>query len=92
MSPLVIDPAEGYVALEFLEDEAQEAERADYDAPNSDDYSEAVFAVCVGVGKKVTVCKRGDTVIVREYARQGVHISDDVVLVEAYCVLGIVSA
>jgi hypothetical protein len=91
MSSLVIEPAEGMVALEFLDEEKQEEERSGYDAPpSSDDYNEAVFAICVGVGKKVTSCKRGDTVLVRAYAREGVHVSDDVVLVEAYCVLGTV--
>jgi hypothetical protein len=91
MSNLVIEPAEGMIALEFLDDEKQEETRPKYDAPpSSDAYNEAVFAICVGVGKKVTTCKRGDTLVVRAYAREGVRVSDDVVIVEAYCVLGTV--
>jgi hypothetical protein len=91
MSNLVIEPAEGMIALEFLDDEKQEETRPQYDAPSSsDDYNEAVFAICVGVGKKVTNCKRGDTVVVRAYARHGVKVDDDVVIVESYCVVGTV--
>lgn len=88
MTNLVIEPAEGFVALEFLDDEKQDEERNQYAEPGSDSYNEALFAVCVGVGKKVTVCKRGDTVVVRAYAREGIHVSDDVVLCESYCVVG----
>jgi hypothetical protein len=89
MSNLVIEPAEGMVALEFLDDAKQETTRPNYDAPSgSDDYNTAIFAIVVGVGKKVTNCKRGDTVVVRAYAREGIKVDDDVVIVEAYCVVG----
>lgn len=89
MSEMKIEPAEGYVALEFIEDEPESrpSPQAGSGASN-----ETCFAVCVGVGKKVTVCKTGDTVVVRSYAREnGLKISDDVSLVEAYLVVGTVA-
>lgn len=90
-----IEPAEGYVALEFLDDYEAE-EKTDPGAGSSgaigpavEDYNNVCFAMCIGVGKKVTSCKRGDTVIVRKYAREnGIKVSDDVMLVEAYLVVG----
>lgn len=85
MTAFGIEPAEGYVALEFLEPEIQTHERA---KPVSSDESDAILALCVGVGSQVTVCQRGDTVKVRPYSRQGIKVGDNVVLVEAYCVIG----
>lgn len=90
MTALGIEPAEGYVALEFLDGE----DRGDHSrpAPVSSDENEAIMAMCVGAGKKVSVCKRGDTVLVRPYARHGIRVGENVVLVEAYCVVGRVTA
>jgi hypothetical protein len=92
MSALGIEPAEGYVAIEFLDGE--DADPADHarPAPVSNDENEALMAMCVGVGKKVTTCKRGDTVLVRPYARNGIRVGDNIVLVEAYCVVGRLTA
>jgi hypothetical protein len=46
----------------------------------------------VGVGKKVTNCKRGDTVIVTKWAREGMKVSDDLVLCDCYVVKAIIKA
>jgi hypothetical protein len=91
MSALQIEPAEGMVAIEFVDDEDEEPANAQQaETPSS--YNEACFAICVGVGKKVTRCKRGDTVIVMSFARQGIKIGDDVTLCEEYVVKGVVKA
>lgn len=91
MSALQIEPAEGYVALEFLDgNEDDESPPSSRSGAQQSDSDNLVFAMCVGTGKKVTCCKRGDTVVVMPYARQGMRVSDDVVIVEAYLVKGIV--
>lgn len=95
MSTLQIEPTGDNVALEFLGDDA--AEETDQYVPNdapSVGENKLVYAMCVGVGnvdgKPVTVCKRGDTVLVDEWAKQGFKISDDVYIASSWCVKGIV--
>lgn len=95
MSTLQIEPAEGYIALEFLdevaEDDEEPEQRQGYaGAPTID--NEGLFAMVVGVGKKVTNCKRGDTVVVSKWAKEGMRIGDDVVLCDSYVVKAIVKA
>jgi hypothetical protein len=95
MSALQIEPAEGLFALEFLDDEEEETEEQNqtaqtpYPEPTP---REGCFAIVVGVGKKITGYKRGDTVIVDSYARNGLKIGNNVVLVESYLVKGKVTA
>lgn len=85
---LGIQPAENMVALRFLDDlsEEDDSEPTSGALPTYPTQSKAVAAFCVGVGKKVTVCKKGDTVLVREYARYGLSVGDNTVIVESYCV------
>lgn len=90
MSALQIEPAEGYVALEFLDDAEDDDAPPSYDSPSDD--NDGVFAMVVGVGKKVTNCKRGDTVVVSKWAKEGMRIGDDCVLCESYVVKAIVKA
>lgn len=73
-----IIPSGSNVALEFLDDDEQS------------DENECLYAMCVGVGKDVKSCKRGDTVIVDKWAREGLKVSDTVVLCESYCVRAVV--
>lgn len=77
-----IIPSGSNVALEFLD--------SDDDQPN--DENDCLYALCVGVGKDVKSCKRGDTVIVDKWAREGLKVSDTVVLCESYCVRAVVKA
>ena len=88
MTEFGIEPSEGCVAIEFLEQETASHARP---APVATDESDALLATCVGVGRGVDACKRGDTVKVRPYARNGVKLGSNVVMVEAYCVLGLAS-
>ncbi len=89
---LEVEPAEGMVALRILEDVDGDEEDAKVSPqavpyPTAEPiYNEALIALCVGAGRKVTICKRGDTVLVDKWARNGLHIDDDTVVVEAYCV------
>lgn len=89
-----ISPAEGFIAVEFLDDDEDEDERAanrrSYPTVD-DDYNEAVAAYVVGIGKKVTTCKKGDTVFVRKYARNAIHMGSTY-FVEAYCVVATVKS
>ncbi len=64
-----VEPAEGTVALKFINDE---------------------LATCEGAGRDVTICKRGDTVVVDKWARQGINIGDDIIIAAAYCVKRVV--
>lgn len=92
MTALGIEPAEGYVAIEFLDGEEKSGQSNASATPHAQDENEALMAMCVGVGKKVTTCKRGDTVLVRPFARHGVRVGENVVIVESYAVLGRVTA
>jgi len=88
-----IKPVEGYVALQLLDDESEEEREARRRASNgpSESYNEAMYAVVVGIGPKGPAgVKKGSTVLVRKYARDGLRISDDVVLVESYCIAAVV--
>jgi len=100
---LDITPVEGMVALQIVDDE-DETEREqrlasrNTNAP-SDSYNEAIVAIVVALGpnsksamgpKIPTGVKKGSTVLVRKYARDGLRIDDDTVLVETYCIVALV--
>jgi hypothetical protein len=90
-----IEPTGGYVAVTFLDDydaDEKEGEVERYDAtPANSSPSAVCFAQCDGVGKEVKRCKRGDIVLVMEYARaNGIKISDDAMLVDQWNIVGIV--
>jgi co-chaperonin GroES (HSP10) len=89
---LDIAPVEGFVALQIVDDETEEERelRKNRDYP-SDSYNEAIYAIVVGVGPKAPAgVKKGATVLVRKYARDGLRIDDDTVLVETYCIAAVV--
>lgn len=69
---LEIEPAGNQVAVQFIGSETRD---------------DAFLAVCVGAGKDVGVCARGQTVLVQKYARaNGIMVSDDTVICEEYLV------
>jgi hypothetical protein len=84
MTAFGLEPGEGYVALEFLDPEPTSHARP---KPVDNDDIDAIPALCVGIGRDVSVCQRGDTVMVRPHARNGVKVGSNVVLAEAYCVV-----
>jgi len=93
---LDIKPIEGMVALQIVDDESEEerekrlAIRANGIAP-SDSYNEAIIAIVVGIGPKGPAgLKKGSTVMVRKYARDGLRLDEDTVLVETYCIVAVV--
>ena len=88
---MTVEPAEGYVAIE--PPEAGASDGVDVDAPPGDDvYRQLVLVECVGVGKKVTRCKKGDAVFVRRWAIENAStLPGGVALVEEYAVLGTVT-
>lgn len=90
---LDITPVEGFVALQIVDDESEEEREARrrLDAPSSS-YNEAIYAIVVAVGPKAPAgVKKGVTVLVRKYARDGLRLDDDTVLVENYCIAAVVS-
>lgn len=87
MANMQIEPAEGMVALEFLDDGDEKTESYRNDPGEA---SEGIFAMCVGVGRDVKRCKRGDTVIVDKWAREGMKVGDGVILVDQWAVKGTV--
>lgn len=79
-----IKPAEGMLAVKFVDDDE------DDDGPSSSpsepmDY-EGCLAIVVAVGPKVTGAKRGDTIVCKPYARDGLKVGDDLVLIESWSV------
>lgn len=87
-----IEPAEGYVAIKLIDDEDEPESKQPSNVPTPmDAENKAVMGICMAVGKKVTCCKKGDTVFCRPYARHGLRVDDNTVLVESYCVAGRVS-
>lgn len=93
-----IRPAEGKIALQFLDDEEEEEEE-EKEQPQrgstpvmAEEPERAIPAVCVGVGPRVTVCKKGDTVLVRKYARNGgIAISAETRILDSWCVVATIA-
>lgn len=83
-------PAEGKIAVQILDDidnDEREDQASGSDEPGCDSYNEALIAVCVGVGPKVTTCKKGETVFIYKWARDsGVRVDDDTRIIDAGCV------
>jgi hypothetical protein len=91
---LDVTPVEGFVALQIIDDETEEereARRQNYNSAPSDSYNEAITALVVGVGPKAPKgVVRGAVVMVRKYARDGLRLDEDTVLVEVYCIAAVV--
>jgi len=86
-----ITPAENMLAVRFLENTEEEKTETS-EGPASvpfDRQEEAIVALVVGVGKKVTRAKKGDTVLLRDYAKYAPRVSEgsDTAIVEDYTVL-----
>jgi len=91
---LDVKPIEGMVALQLVDDETEEEREqriaSRQNAP-SDSYNEAIIAIVVGIGPKGPAgVKKGSTVMVRKYARDGLRLDADTVLVETYCIVAVV--
>lgn len=91
---LDVTPVEGYVALQIIDDETEEereARKQAYSQGPSESYNEAITALVVGVGPKAPKgVVRGAVVMVRKYARDGLRLDEDTVLVEVYCIAAVV--
>lgn len=93
---LDVTPVEGYVALQIIDDETEEEraarmQRYSQGPSTSDSYNEAITALVVGVGPKAPKgVVRGAVVMVRKYARDGLRLDEDTVLVETYCIAAVV--
>lgn len=90
-----IKPTGNQVAVQFLDDEDEEAEERGAmasNAPTSDEsYNELCYAICVGVGPEAQKgIKKGDALLVKKYARSGAHI-DDVYLIDSWAVSASIS-
>lgn len=92
--PLDVTPVEGYVALQIVDDETdeeREARRQRYSQGPSESYNEAIHAIVIGVGPKAPKgVVKGAVVLVRKYARDGLRLDEDTVLVETYCIAAVV--
>lgn len=81
-----ITPSEGKVALTFVDD--VDGDDDDRGATPSDDgvEYEGCIAIVVGVGAGVKGVKKGSTVIVSPWARDGLKVGDDTVICDSYCI------
>lgn len=75
-----LKPVRGLVVLQFLGE--SDSQSADHDS--------ACFALVVAAGTDVPA-KKGDTVLVREYAKDSTRIDDDTVITDGYAILAKVS-
>lgn len=93
-----IKPLGCQVALKIFDDGDGDDDTAEMtsgspNVPSDDSYNEAIYALVLGVGSDVQAkVKKGDTVLVRKSACNGVRVDDDVVLASEYCLLATVSA
>ena len=92
---LDIQPVEGMVALQILDDPKAKSDESDSmvsaDLPDDDSYNTALTALVIGIGPKGPAgVKKGSIVLCRGYARDGLDIGDDVVLTDSYCIAGVV--
>lgn len=90
---LDIQPVEGMVALQILDDDTDEkSERQTGMGLTPDDsYNEALHAIVIGIGPKGPAgVKKGNVVLCRGYARNGLDVGDGVVLTDVYCIAGVV--
>lgn len=88
-----IEPAEGYIAVRFIDDDkdADDVPSASSGVVPGGSYSnDACLALIVAVGAKVKA-KKGQVALLRPYARDGLKLGDGIVLVESYCIAGTVN-
>jgi hypothetical protein len=84
LSGVDIKPAEGMVAVKFVDDGDGDDDAASA-TPSEPMPYEGVLAIVLGVGAKTSV-KKGDTIVVRPYARDGLCLGDGVYLIDSYCI------
>lgn len=94
-----IEPVEGMVAIKILDDidgdyvhdnkEREESEHYGSAPPPipAEEFSEALIALVLGVGKGVKCCKKGDTVLVNPWSMTSVRIGTDERIIRADQVL-----
>lgn len=84
-----VKPAEGKVAVRFVDDEEDGKPSPSAIVPGSPESMshEGVLAIVAGVGTKVTGIKKGDTVVMRAWARDCPRVGS-LVFCDAYDVLG----
>lgn len=75
-------PAEGMVAVKFV-DEEDDADEAMPGIEEPSDPYEGVLAIVVAVGKKVDA-KKGDTVVMRSWARSGTKLGDNLYICSGF--------
>jgi len=80
-----IQPAEGKVAVKFVDDLDGDGDTTAA-APDAD--YDGLLAIVLGVGAKVSGVKKGDTVICSPWARDGLCIGDNAYMVDSYCIAG----
>lgn len=88
-----IKPADGMVAIRFLEGEDESEEhstRPGQPEPSGPHDEEACLAICVGVGADIKSCKPGDTILVRPWARHSIKVGDDTRICEGYNVVAVI--
>lgn len=80
-------PAPGKIALRFVDDGGEYVKLKDSSEshPPSDD---AVMATVVAAGAEVKGLKKGDTVLVHSYAKDGTRVDDTTVVTDSWCWIG----
>lgn len=97
MADLTIKPIGSTVAVQFLDDDDDDDDDSEspsmgMSSPVSEEsYNELCYAICIAVGPDAPKgIKRGDTLLVRESARNCMHV-DDVYFVDLWSIAGTVS-
>lgn len=84
---VAIRPTEGKVAVKFVDEDEGEGAIQSAATPMAEPVPyEGVLAVIVAVGDKVKLSK-GDTVVMRPWARSGLKLGDNLFICDAYDVV-----
>lgn len=90
MANLELKPVEGMVVLRFFdEDPDDDKPESSFGNEAPDDYNKGIKALVVAAGAKVPA-KKGQTVFVRSYAKNGADLGDGTVLTDGYCIMAVV--
>ena len=81
-----IQPAEGKVALKFVDDLDDDGDLDE----DTDVDNDGLIAIVIGVGTGVKNVKKGDTVVTTPWARDGLCIGDNTYICDAWCIAGTV--
>lgn len=86
-----ITPAEGKLAVRFIDDDDDDDDEttaaAQYpSAPGEEVPYKGCLAIVLDVGPKAGTAKKGNIIVVSPWAKRGLKIGDDVIIIDSYSV------